>query len=53
LSVIEDWGLNFHLGNVVKYIARAGRKPQTNHLDDIQKAYEYLRRYLQSNGINV
>ena len=25
-DVIRDWGLNFNLGNTVKYVARAGRK---------------------------
>lgn len=26
INVIEAWGLGFHLGNAVKYIARAGKK---------------------------
>jgi len=26
LDVVEDWCLDYHLGNVVKYISRAGRK---------------------------
>lgn len=26
IDVIEAWGLNYHLGNAVKYIARAGKK---------------------------
>ena len=26
IDAIEAWELGFHLGNVVKYIARAGRK---------------------------
>ena len=26
IKVIEAWGLDFHLGNVVKYISRAGKK---------------------------
>ena len=26
IDVIEDWNLSFHLGNAVKYIARAGHK---------------------------
>lgn len=38
--VIEDWGLNFNLGNVVKYIARAGRKDDA--LEDLLKARQYL-----------
>jgi hypothetical protein len=27
IKVIEAWGLNFSLGNAVKYICRAGKKP--------------------------
>ena len=41
LEVIEDWGLGFCLGNVVKYIARAGRKGDV--LDDLLKAQRYLQ----------
>lgn len=39
-KVIMDWGLNFYLGNVVKYISRAGRKG--NALNDLMKAKQYL-----------
>ena len=39
-KVIEDWGLNFYLGNVVKYISRAGRKGSA--LEDLEKAQQYL-----------
>ena len=27
IKVIRAWGLNFSLGNVLKYVARAGKKP--------------------------
>ena len=26
IKVIESWDLDFHLGNTVKYISRAGKK---------------------------
>lgn len=42
LDVVEDWCLDFHLGNVVKYIARAGRKD--NMVQDLEKAMFYLTR---------
>ena len=43
IDVIEAWNLGFSLGNVVKYIARAGRKtPDT--LVDLKKARWYLNR---------
>lgn len=46
ISVIEDWGLGFHLGNAVKYIARAGRKDPDKAAEDLQKAVWYIERYL-------
>lgn len=42
IDVIEDWGLDFHLGNAVKYIARAEHK--NDALEDIDKAIWYLTR---------
>lgn len=46
ISAIEDWGLGFHLGNAVKYIARAQHKG--NEKEDIEKAIWYLQRYLET-----
>lgn len=40
LTVIDDWGLDFRLGNTIKYIARHGRKGTP--LQDLEKAREYL-----------
>jgi Protein of unknwon function (DUF3310) len=48
IQVIEAWNLNFCLGNVVKYISRAGKKPQTELLDDLKKAAFYLKREIES-----
>lgn len=45
IEVIEDWSLGFHLGNVIKYISRAGKKG--SELEDLQKAKWYLDRYLE------
>lgn len=42
ITVIEDWQLGFHLGNTVKYIARA--KHKGNELEDLKKAKWYLDR---------
>lgn len=44
IKVIEAWELGFCLGNTVKYIARAGRKPDAAVLDDLKKARWYLDR---------
>jgi hypothetical protein len=43
IDAIEDWQLGFHLGNVVKYVARAAHK---FGLEDLKKARWYLDRYI-------
>lgn len=45
IDAIEDWGLGFHLGNVVKYVARAPHKG--SELEDLKKARWYLDRKIQ------
>lgn len=40
--VIEEWGLGYLLGNVLKYIARHELKGET--LEDLKKARWYLNR---------
>ena len=42
IDVIEAFELGFHLGNVVKYVLRAGRKGDA--LEDLEKAAWYLDR---------
>ena len=46
IKVIEAWELNFHLGNVIKYISRAGKKDLTKTKEDLLKAKWYLDRYI-------
>lgn len=41
-DVIYEWQLDFYLGNVVKYIARAGRKAGSTKIEDLQKARQYI-----------
>ncbi len=47
IDAIEDWKLGFHLGNAVKYIARAGKKNKETKIEDLEKAAWYLNRYLE------
>ena len=47
IKVIEAWGLGFCLGNVVKYISRAGRKTGSDELEDLKKAAWYLNREIE------
>lgn len=41
-DVIRDWGLNFNLGNAIKYISRSGRKSGCADIEDLEKAKQYL-----------
>jgi Protein of unknwon function (DUF3310) len=43
IKVIRAWDLSFSLGNVVKYVARAGKKDPTKRLEDLHKAMWYLQ----------
>ena len=45
IDAIEAWNLGFHLGNTVKYIARAGKKGDA--LEDLRKAQFYLNRRIE------
>ena len=47
IDFIEDKGLNFHRGNAVKYIARAGKKDKSKEIEDLQKAIWYLNREIK------
>ena len=42
IDYIEDKGLGFNLGNVVKYVSRAGHKDDI--IQDLEKARWYLDR---------
>ena len=57
INVIEAWNLNFNLGNVIKYISRAGKKDDNSLIQDLEKAQWYLNREINklknnSNGIS-
>lgn len=47
IKVIEAWKLGFCLGNVVKYISRAGKKNNNTLVQDLEKAKWYLEREIQ------
>ena len=42
---IREQGLNFHLGNAIKYICRAGYKTDSK-IQDLEKAIHYLTNEL-------
>jgi hypothetical protein len=47
IKVIEAWDLDFSLGSAVKYIARMGKKPGADKVDDLKKARWYVTRMIE------
>jgi len=47
VEVIDKWELDFYLGNVLKYIARAGKKDNASELEDLEKAKHYLEMKIE------
>lgn len=45
VDVVEAWGLDFCLGNVIKYVCRAGKKGEATN--DLLKAQWYLERAIE------
>ena len=41
-NVIKAWGLDWNLGNALKYIARCGKKANNSKLIDLEKAMTYI-----------
>jgi hypothetical protein len=48
IKIIEAKNLGFHLGNVLKYILRAGRKDENKTIEDLKKAQWYLNRHIKN-----
>lgn len=44
IDVIEAFDLNFNLGNVIKYVLRAGKKQGEEKEKDLNKACFYINR---------
>lgn len=49
VNVCEAWGLDkdAYIFNVVKYVARAGKKDSDKELQDLEKAKWYLERRIE------
>ena len=50
IKVCEAWSLDkdAYLFNVVKYVARSGKKDSTKELEDLRKAKFYLERKISN-----
>ena len=47
IKVIDHYNLNFSLGNVIKYVLRAGKKDGESKLKDLTKAKDYLEHEIK------
>ena len=50
---IRDQDLNYHLGNAIKYICRAGFKGDNTKTQDLKKAIHYLENELQHTTLDL
>ena len=48
IRIIEHFKLGFNLGNVLKYVLRAGIKNKDKHIEDLEKAAWYLDREIKN-----
>ncbi len=48
IEFIEDKQLNYHRGNAIKYICRAGKKDASKEIEDLQKAIWYISREIRN-----
>ena len=47
IDIIEGFKLSYHLGCVIKYVLRAGKKDPSKTIEDLRKAEWYLKRYIE------
>jgi len=47
LTIIEDWNLTYHEGNILKYLSRWSRK---GGVEDLRKAEYFLQRLIELNS---
>ena len=47
IKIIRHYRLGFNLGNVLKYILRAGKKDPLKEIEDLRKAVWYLQKEIE------
>ncbi len=47
IEFIEDQNLGFHLGSVIQYVCRAGKKDPHKEIEDLKKAIWYINRRVE------
>ena len=53
IDIIEQYGIGFHLGNAIKYLARAGKKPGNPIIDEVRKSLGYMERRKEKMGATL
>jgi hypothetical protein len=48
IEFIEDQKMDYHLGNAMKYISRAGKKDPSKTIEDLKKAVWYINRRIET-----
>lgn len=48
-KIIDAYGLDFYLGNALKYLLRAGNKAGNPRSQDLRKAVEYINHVIDQN----
>lgn len=46
-KIIDYYGLDFYIGNVLKYILRSGKKDVKKEIEDYRKAITYLEKKIE------
>jgi hypothetical protein len=46
-DIADVYGLDFPLGNAVKYICRAGKKNKAAEIEDLEKAIQCIQRAIE------
>ena len=47
IDVINHFGLDFPLGNALKYLLRAGKKNPSDPIEDLEKALFYIQEKIR------
>lgn len=48
IKIIEHYNLDFCLGNLIKYVLRAGKKDPLKEIEDLKKASWYINRKIEN-----
>lgn len=47
IKVVEAWKLGLHLGTAAIYLARAGKKPDADEIEDLEKCIWWINRRIK------